>query len=157
MAADVFWLSAAVAVLLIGGGFVYLVASVGSLLAQVRTTVLPNLDLTLTEVQKNLNRVEELAKDVDTTVGEANQLVHSANRTVQTVEDGLVKFNKHVATPTIIAVASARHGANVAWQAFQAVRARRAARKAAQAMERGAARSDMAEVEAGASLEATRG
>lgn len=119
MAVNVFYIAAAIAVLLAGGGIFWAMYHLVLTLKHVRTTVLPNMDLTLTEVQKNLNRIDELAKDVDTTVEEANQLVHTANRTVQSVENGITRFNRNVAIPTMIALASVKEGVSTAWKAYQ--------------------------------------
>lgn len=127
MAVNVFYAAATIAVLLVGTGVFWAMFHVVLTLKHVRQTLLPNMDLTLTEVQKNLNRIDELAKDVDTTVEEANQLVHSANRTVQTVEDGLTRFNRHVAIPTWITVASLREGFSTAWKAYKGRRGARPA------------------------------
>ena len=119
MALNVFYGAATIAVLLVGGGVFWAMYHLVLTLQHVRQTLLPNMDLTLTEVQKNLNRIDELAKDVDTTVEEANQLVHSANRTVQSVEDGITRFNRNVAIPTMIALASVREGVGAAWRSFK--------------------------------------
>lgn len=119
MAVDVFYAAAAIAVLLAGTGVFWAMYHLVLTLRHVRQTLLPNMDLTLTEVQKNLNRIDELAKDVDTTVGEANQLVHTANRTVQSVEHGITRFNRNVAIPTIITLASLREGFSTAWKAYK--------------------------------------
>ncbi len=119
MAVNVFYAAASVAVLLAGTGIFWAMYHLVQTLKHVRQTLLPNMDLTLTEVQRNLNRIDELAKDVDTTVGEANQLVHTANRTVQSVENGITRFNRNVAIPTMITLASVREGFSIAWKAYQ--------------------------------------
>lgn len=128
MALTVFLVAATFAVLLIGVGFFWVAYHAVCVISDVRQGLLPQVDLTLTEVQKNLNRIDELAKEVDTTVGEANQLVHSANRTVQSVEDGLHSFNQKVAIPVMIAGSSIREGVVAALRAY---REHRAAKKRA--------------------------
>lgn len=132
MAVNVFYAAASVAVLLIGAGVFWAMYHLVLTLKHVRQTLLPNMDLTLTEVQRNLNRIDELAKDVDITVEEANQLVHSANRTVQSVENGITRFNKHVAVPTLITLASVREGVSFAWKAYKDRREARPSSEASQ-------------------------
>jgi hypothetical protein len=56
---------------------------------------------------------------VDTTVGSANQIVASANRTVQNIETGVDRFNKNVAVPALIRLAATKHGISAAWKAFR--------------------------------------
>lgn len=118
----VFYAAASIAVLLIGAGVFWAMYQVVYLLKHVRLILLPQVELTLTEVQKNLNHIDELAQDVDTTVEGANQIVASANRTVQTVEEGITTFNKRVAIPMMIGMASAKEGVRAAWKAYRASR-----------------------------------
>lgn len=119
MLMDVLYAAAAIGLAVGGAGVFWACWQVVQLMKTVQTTLLPNIELTLTEVQKNLNRIDELTKDVDTTVEEANQLVHSANRTVQSVENGLSSFNRSVTLPAMITLASAREGVSAAWQAYK--------------------------------------
>jgi uncharacterized protein YoxC len=106
----IFYVAATIAVLLAGGGIAYAMWQLAVTIKQVRQAMLPQVELTLTEVQRNLNRIDELAKDVDVTVGEANQLVGKANRTADAVGDGITSFNERVAVPFMISTASALEG-----------------------------------------------
>lgn len=125
MLMDILYAAAAIGLAVGGAGVFWACYQVVQLLKTVQATLLPNIDLTLTEVQKNLNRIDELTKDVDTTVGEANQLVNSANRTVQSVENGLSSFNRNVTLPAMITLASVKEGATAAWTAYKEKRAAR--------------------------------
>ena len=126
MLLDVLYAAAAIGLAVGGAGVFWACFQVVQILKTVQATLLPSIELTLTEVQKNLNRIDELTKDVDTTVEEANQLVHSANRTVQSVENGLSTFNRNVTLPAMITLASVKEGASAAWTAYKSKRAARA-------------------------------
>ncbi|MDB5101108.1 MAG: hypothetical protein JWM80_5529 [Cyanobacteria bacterium RYN_339] len=117
-----FYGAAGVALLLMGAGIFWAAYQVVYLLKHVRLILLPQVELTLTEVQKSLNHIDELAQDVDTTVEGANQIVATANRTVQSIETSVESFNKNVAVPTFIRLAATKHGLTAAWQAFRAPR-----------------------------------
>jgi uncharacterized protein YoxC len=114
-----FWVAATVAVLLVGAGVFYAMWQLAVTLKHVRQTMMPQVELTLTEVQRNLNRVDELAKDVDVTVEEANKLVASANNAVDAMGDGIQNFNEKVAVPLIINTASALEGVKAGMRHFQ--------------------------------------
>jgi uncharacterized protein YoxC len=125
----VFWVAATIAVLLAGGGIFYAMWQLAVTLKQVRQTMMPQVELTLTEVQRNLNRVDEIAKDVDVTVEEANKLVASANNAVDAVGDGLQNFNEKIAVPLIVTTASALEGVKAGvrhWQERQRLKKQRA-------------------------------
>lgn len=119
---SVFYAAAAIAVLLIGAGVFYAAIHVVHLLKHVRLILLPQVELTLTEVQKNLSHIQLLTAEVDTTVESANQMVASANRTVQTVEETLTSFNKRVALPMMIGLSATREGVVAAWKALRSRR-----------------------------------
>lgn len=109
-ALTIFYLAAALAVVLIGAGVLYASMQIANTLKSVRQQILPQVELTLTEVQNNLTQIDTLTRDVDTTVEEATQLVHSANKTVQSVEAGIDSFNKKIAAPALVRMASAMEG-----------------------------------------------
>lgn len=115
----IFYVAATIAVLVAGGGIAYAMWQLAVTLKQVRQTMMPQVELTLTEVQRNLNRIDELAKDVDVTVGEANQLVIKANKTADAVGDGLQSFNENVAVPFMIQTASAVEGVKVGFKTWR--------------------------------------
>ncbi|HEY9723688.1 MAG TPA: hypothetical protein V6D47_16875 [Oscillatoriaceae cyanobacterium] len=123
MALTIFYLAAAIAVLLIGIGVVWAAWVAVSLLTDIRQNVLPQVQLLLTEVQKNLDNLEDLTQDVDSTVEEATQLVQTANRTVQSVERGIGHFNRRVAVPFMIQSASAIEGVKAGWRTLRSKRA----------------------------------
>jgi hypothetical protein len=103
-----FWVAATVAVLLVGAGVFYAMWQLAVTLKHVRQTMMPQVELTLTEVQRNLNRVEE-----------ANTLVASANNAVDAMGDGIQNFNEKVAVPLIINTASALEGVKAGMRHFQ--------------------------------------
>lgn len=115
----VFLVAATIAVLLAGAGIFYAMWQLAVTLKHVRQTMMPQVELTLTEVQRNLNRVDELAKDVDVTVEEANKLVASANNAVDAVGDGIQNFNDKVAVPLLINTASALEGLKAGMRHYQ--------------------------------------
>lgn len=115
----VFLAACAIAVLLIGAGVFWAMYQLVYLLKHVRLILLPQVELTLTEVQKNLNNIDALTQDVDNTVEGANQIVASANRTVQSVEQSVEVFNKRIAIPMMIGAASAKEGLKAAWKAYR--------------------------------------
>lgn len=125
LALTVFYYAAAIAALLAGAGLFWALYQLAVTLQHVRQVMLPQVELTLTEVQRNLNAIDTLTQDVDTTVEGANQLVASANRTVQTVGDGLDTFNRRVATPLLVTLASAMEGARAGVNHLRERRARR--------------------------------
>jgi hypothetical protein len=117
---SVFYAAASIAVLLIGAGLFWACYQVVYLLKHVRLILLPQVEMTLTEVQKNLNHIDTVVQDVDTTVGGANELVASAGRTVASVEESVTVFNKTIAVPLIIGLASSKEGLKTAWKTFRA-------------------------------------
>ncbi|MFN3431336.1 MAG: hypothetical protein ACK46X_15445 [Candidatus Sericytochromatia bacterium] len=119
MERTIFYVAATIAVLLAGGGIAYAMWQLAVTLKQVRQTMMPQVELTLTEVQRNLNRVDELTKDVDVTVGEANQLMSKANRTADAVGDGFQSFNENVAVPLMIHTASAVEGVKAGFKTWR--------------------------------------
>ena len=122
MAETIFYVAATIAVLLIGAGVFYATWQLAVTLKHVRQTMMPQVELTLTEVQRNLNRIDELTKEVDVTVEEANQLVHSANKTVEAVGDGIQSFNKRVTVPLLISTASTLEGVKAGFKTLKARR-----------------------------------
>jgi ABC-type nitrate/sulfonate/bicarbonate transport system permease component len=110
LAQTFFYVAAGIAALLVGAGVFWAAWQVVATIKVVRQTLLPQVELTLTEVQKNLNNIDELTQDVDSTVGEATQLVHTANVAVAKVGSGVQTFNKRVAVPVMIQAASLMEG-----------------------------------------------
>lgn len=122
MERTIFYVAATIAVLLAGGGMAYAMWQLAVTIKQVRQSMLPQVELTLTEVQRNLNRIDELTKDVDVTVEEANQLVIKANKTADAVGGGIQSFNDQVAVPLMINTASAIEGLKVGFKTWRAKR-----------------------------------
>lgn len=123
MAQTFFYVAAGIAALLVGAGVFWAAFQVVTTLRHVRQTLLPQVEITLTEIQKNLNNIDELTQDVDTTVGEATQLVHTANQTVAKVGSGIDTFNRRVAVPMLIQAASLMEGVKVGVQQLRSKRA----------------------------------
>lgn len=124
MAQTIFYVAAAIAVLLAGAGIFYAAWQVAATLKTLRQTLMPQVELTLTEVQRNLNQIDSLTQDVDQTVQGTTQLVSSANHAVQTVGQGIDSFNKRVAVPTMIRVRSAVEGMKASVKHMRAKRQR---------------------------------
>lgn len=122
MERTIFYVAATIAVLLAGGGVAWAMWQLAVTIKQVRQTMLPQVELTLTEVQRNLTRMDELARDVDVTVGETNQLVGKANRTADALGEGFNSFNERVAVPLMVTTASAIEGVKAGVAAWRSRR-----------------------------------
>ena len=122
MAQTFFYVAAGIAALLLGAGVFWAAYQVVTTLKHVRQTLLPQVEITLTEIQKNLNNIDELTQDVDTTVGEATQLVATANQTVAKVGSGINTFNQKIAVPMLIQAASLMEGVKVGVQQLRSKR-----------------------------------
>lgn len=86
---DILWGALALASLIIAGSVFLAAYQLTLTLKAVRQITLPQANLLLSDVQKSLDRVEVLTQDVTTTVDEANQVIHNANRAVAALESGV--------------------------------------------------------------------
>jgi predicted PurR-regulated permease PerM len=114
VALTIFYLAAALAVLMVGAGALWAAWQISQLVKHVRQVMLPQANLILTEFQRSLNHVEALTQEVNQTVEEANHMVHQANRAVSAMENGVTSVGhtlKHnVARPIRLGTASAWQG-----------------------------------------------
>lgn len=74
--------------------------------AQVRTTLLPQVHRMLIEAQASLRNVEDITGDVDKKLEKLDEAVNAANTAVQAIGQTTVMVNRTVAQPLVINLAA---------------------------------------------------
>lgn len=119
----------AVACLAVGAGLLYALVQLGLTLRALRQRVLPQVAVTLTTVQKNLDQVELVTRDLDKTITGAHSIVegvHDAGLAAsQAVSNGLTTVQHKALAPLGRRANVLAAGAKTAWAHWRAARAER--------------------------------
>lgn len=128
------YVAGALACLGVGGGVLYALVQLGLTLKTVRQRVLPQVAVTLTTVQKNLDQVELVTRDLDRTIAGAHQLVETVNDATQAattaVGNGLTTVQHKALAPMSRQAGVWASAAKGAWRHWKQARAERKALRA---------------------------
>ncbi|MEB3197351.1 MAG: hypothetical protein VKP62_09125 [Candidatus Sericytochromatia bacterium] len=116
MSTDLLIAASALAITSVAGAVLWVAWQAGRLLDRLHSDTLPRVHHTLEALQVNLQEVERLTRDVDTTVSQANEIVEVAHRSVQGIESGIRTTCQAIKTQGRLRWASACAGLAAAWQ-----------------------------------------
>lgn len=105
----------AVAVVAIGALLVVVLWQLSLAIAQVRTSLLPEVRGMLREAEQNLTNVDRITEDVHHKLAKLDTAVTAANAAVQSIGDTTVLVNRSIAQPAVILAVSWVAGVRGAW------------------------------------------
>jgi uncharacterized protein YoxC len=124
------YVALAVATIGVGAMLVVVLWQIAVLLATVRTCLLPQVQMLLTDTQKSLVHVESITQDVEHKLSRLDDSVEDVTVATHSVANVAKFFGEGVAKPLLVNVASALTGAGAAWKRYREIQ-RNGARKVA--------------------------
>jgi phage-related minor tail protein len=113
------WVAAALALVCLGGGFLWAAYQLGRLLQQARFELLPHVTEVVRSLRGNLDQLETLTRNADETVQDAHEIVAVAQRGVKSAEQAAGDVRRLVVRGGSVHVMTVMAGVAAGWRAFR--------------------------------------
>jgi hypothetical protein len=122
------WVAAALALVCLGGGFLWAAYQLGRLLQQARFELLPHVIEVVRSLRGNLGQLESLTRNADETVQDAHEIVAVAHRGVKSAEQAAGDVRRIVLREGSLRVMTVMAGVAAGWRALRGNTVARASR-----------------------------
>jgi phage-related minor tail protein len=113
------WVAAALALVCLGGGFLWAAYQLGKLLQQARFELLPHVIEVVRSLRGNLGQLEALTRNADETVQDAHEIVAVAHRGVKSAEQAAGDVRRIVVREGSLRVMTVMAGVAAGWRALR--------------------------------------